>query len=178
LLLILAIALVLMLLAVGFIGLFRRLASRFDAGQCTAEWLDEFSLDSYAPMERLFEKGDVEFLASQSGYRPAIAKRLMAERRKIFSAYLENVVQDFNQLVGIGKLLIVYSAQDQQEFARQLWRQQLRFYAVVCLLRLQLTLQPFGWNAIDPHSLVTAMTAMRERVQTITSPGLVEFSNV
>ena len=35
-------------------------------------------------MERLLDQSDVRFLASQAGYREEIAKRLMAERRKIY----------------------------------------------------------------------------------------------
>jgi hypothetical protein len=176
--LIFPIALVLALLAACFVGLFWRLASRFDARQCTAEWLDGFSLESYAPMERLLGSGDLEFLASQPGYRPEIAKRLMAERRKIFAAYLGHLVRDFNQLVRIGKLMIVYSTEDRQEFARRLWRQQLRFYAGVCSLRLQLALYPLGWTATDAHRLVAALTAVRDQVQMLTSPGQSLFETV
>lgn len=174
--LILPIALALVLLAGCFAGLFWRLASRFDARHCTAEWLDEFSLESYAPMERLLDRGDIEFLQSQSGYRPESAKRLMAERRRIFAAYLGRLVRDFNQLVGIGKLMIVYSAQDQHEFARHLWRHQVRFYLGVCSVRLQLALHPFGWTA-DAHSLVAALTAMRGQVQLLASPGRARFES-
>jgi hypothetical protein len=166
--LILLITLTIVTLAACFAGLFWRLASRFDARQCTAEWLDGFSLDSYAPMERLLEKGDAEFLASQAGYRRDIAKRLMAERRKIFAAYLGHLVGDFNQLVGIGKLMIVYSSDDRQEFARRLWRQQVRFYAAFCSVRLQLALYPLGWT-VDAHRLVAAVTAMRNQVQLLAS---------
>jgi hypothetical protein len=173
--LILPIALVLTLLAACFAGLFWRLASRFDARQCTAEWLDGLSLESYAPMERLLDKSDVAFLASQAGYRPQIAKRLMAERRKIFAGYLRRLVRDFNQLVGIGKLMIVYSTQDRQEFARDLWRQQVQFYAGVCSLRLQLALYPLGWNGADAHLLVAALTAMRHQVQVLASPSQARF---
>lgn len=169
--LILAIALVLTLLAACFAGLFWRLASRFDARQCTVDWLDGFSLESYAPMERLLDKSDVEFLASQAGYHPQIAKRLMAERRKIFGAYLGRIVRDFNQLVGIGKLMIVYSTQDRQEFARQLWRKQVQFYAQVCSLQLQLALYPLGSPSADAHRLVAALTAMRDQVVQLASPG-------
>src|ERR1700678_717733 len=122
--LILPIAVVLAVMAACFAGLFWTLASRFDARQCTPEWLDEFSLESYAPMERLLGEDDAAFLASQPGYKPAIAKRLMAERRKIFVAYLGHLERDFNLLVGIGKLMVVYSTQDRQEFALRLWRQQ------------------------------------------------------
>ncbi len=169
--LILPFALSLLLLAVCFFGLFLRLASRFDAQQCTAEWLDGFSLESYAPMERLLETGDLEFLKSQAGYRPAIAKRLMAERREIFAAYLGLLVRDFNQLVRIGKLIIVYSPHDQQQFARRLWRQQLRFYAGFCSLRLQLALYPLGWTTTDAHRLLAALAAMRNQVQLLASPN-------
>ena len=99
-------------------------------------------------------------------------KRLMAERRKIFAAYLGRLVRDFNQLVGIGKLMIVYSTQDRQEFARHLWRQQVRFYAGVCSVRIQLALYPLGWTAADAASFgARPLTAMRNQVQVLASPA-------
>jgi hypothetical protein len=172
--LILPIAIVLTFLAACFGGLFWKLASRFDAGRCTAEWLDGFSLESYAPMERLLSKDDTRFLASQPGYHPEIAHRLMAERRGIFAAYLKHLVRDFNQLVGIGKLMVVYSTEDRQEFARRLWRQQVRFYAEVYSLRLQLALYPLGWDlrwtVADARRLVAAVEAMRDQVVLLSSP--------
>lgn len=160
---------VLALLAACFAVLFWRLASRFDARQCTTEWRDAFSLESYAPMERLLRRDDTVFLVSQPGYHPEVAHRLMAERRKIFAAYLEHLVRDFNQLARIGKLLVVYSAQDQQEFARRLWRQQVRFYAGVCSVRLQLALCPLGLVRVDTSRLVSALTAMRNQVTLLSS---------
>jgi hypothetical protein len=178
--LIFAIAIVLALLTACFAGLFWRLASRFDARQCTAEWLDGFSLDSYAPMERLLDKDDARFLASQPGYRPEIAQRLMAERRRIFAAYLGYLVRDFNQLVGIGKLMVVYSTEDRQEFARRLWRQQVRFYARICSVRLQLAFYPLGWSgslvssAANAHRLVAAVEAMRDQVVLLSYPRQLE----
>jgi hypothetical protein len=175
--LILPIALFLTLLAVG-VGLLWRLASRFDARHCTAEWLDSFSLESYAPMERLLDSTDLEFLASQPGYRPEIAKRLMAERRQIFAVFLGHLVRDFNQLVRIGKLMIVYSTEDRQEFASHLWRAQVRFYAGVCSVRLQLALYPLGWHVADAHRLVAALAAMRNQVQALASPGQTRFETI
>lgn len=168
-LIILPIALVLAVSAC-FAGLFWSLRSRFDPQQCGADWLDRFSLESYVPMERLLGKGDAEFLASQPGYRPEIAHRLMAERRKIFAVYLGHLVRDFNQLAGIGKLMVVYSTQDQAEFARRLFGEQLRFYAAVCSVRLQLALHPLGWAEVDAHRLVAALSAMRSQVLLLASP--------
>jgi len=50
--------------------LFWRLASRSDNQASTVEWFESFSLDSFAPMERLLDQSDFEFLAQQPGYRP------------------------------------------------------------------------------------------------------------
>lgn len=158
-------AIVLAAVLACFALLFWRLASRFDAKSCTAEWLDRFSLETYAPMERLLDRDDLAFLSAQPGYRPEIGKRLTAERRKIFRAYLRMLVRDFNQLIGIGKLMVVYSDQDQQEFARSLGRQQVKFYARVCSLHLQLALYPTGWPAVDARGLLAALGDMRSKIQ-------------
>jgi hypothetical protein len=167
----LLVAIAIVFLAACFAGLFWRLASRFDAQQCTAEWLDRFSVKSYAPMERLLDSNDLAFLASQPGYRPEIGKRLMAERRKIFRAYLRLLVRDFNQLIGIGKLMVVYSNLDQHEFARSLGRQQVQFYARVCALHVQLALHPLGWTSVDARDLLAALGDMRTKVRQMTSAG-------
>jgi hypothetical protein len=173
---VLPIAIILALLPVCCAFLFWRLSSHFDARNCTAEWLDDFALESYAPMERLLGKADARFLASQPGYHPEIARRLIAERRKIFVAYLGHLVRDFNQLVGIGKLMVVYSTRDQQEFANRLWRQQVRFYAGVCRLRVHVALHPFGWKGEeDARRLVAALAAMRDQVTLISSPSQAQF---
>jgi hypothetical protein len=166
------IGIAIVLLLACFAGLFWRLASRFDAQHCTAEWLDRFSIKSYAPMERLLEKSDLAFLAAQPGYHPKVGKRLMAERREIFRAYLRLLVRDFNQLIGIGKLMVVYSNRDQREFARSLNRQQVRFYARVCALQLQLALHPLGWWSVDARGLLAALGEMQTKVQQLSSrPG-------
>jgi|SRR5271170_6294596 len=167
----LLVGIAIVLLLACFAGLFWRLASRFDAQHCTAEWLDGFSLESYAPMERLLQEGDLAFLATQPGYRPEIGKRLMAERRKLFRVYLRLLVRDFNQLIAIGKLMVVYSSQDQQQFARSLGRQQVKFYGRVCALQLQLALYPLGWTSVDASGLLAALGSMRTKVQQLTSAG-------
>ena len=172
----LLIAIVVVTVAALFSSLFWRLASRFDASQCTTDWLDAFSVASYAPMERLLQRDDFAFLARQPGYRPEIGRRLRAERRRIFSAYLSRLVRDFNQLIGIGKLMVVYSPEDRQEFARQLWRQQIQFYFSVCSVRVQLALYPLGWAAADARRLLDAVAQLREQVVALTTPPSVDFA--
>jgi len=59
-----------------------------------------------------------------------------------------------------------------------LWRQQVRFYAAVCSVRLQLTLYPLGWAGADAHRLVAALTALRDQVRLLASPSEAQFEGV
>ena len=151
-------------LAAAFVLIFWTLVFRRLPG-ANAEWLDEFSIEFYAPMERLLDSGDVAFLASQPGYRAEIGKRLMRERRKIFRKYLGNLVEDFDRLIALGKLMVVHSREDRPEFAQSLLRQQLRFHMSVSGVRLQLALHPLGWTLVDVQSLVQSADAMCRLVQ-------------
>ena len=159
-----AISFVLAILVAVFVFLFRALAAR-PVQNFSAEWLNTFSLESYAPMERLLDHRDLEFLQSQPGYRPDIGKHLMEERRRIFGDYLLLLIRDFNQLIAVGKIMLVYSQQDRPDLARTLWRQQLAFYFAVSAIRCKLALYPFGWPAVDVHRLTEALAAMRDQVQ-------------
>ena len=55
-------SIVVVFLAASFAIVIHRLASRFDRDAVAAEWLDGFSLESYAPMRRLLDQSDFEFL--------------------------------------------------------------------------------------------------------------------
>ncbi|HYL36926.1 MAG TPA: hypothetical protein VEV17_13510 [Bryobacteraceae bacterium] len=153
------------LLLIAFAVLFLRLASRFDAGSCSPQWLDEFSVEDYAPMERLLDRSDFEFLAAQDGYRPEIGKRLLADRRKAFSEYLSRLIRDFNQLHSLAKFILVHAAEDRPEFAQALWRQQIRFYFSVCVVRCKVALYPLGWTAVDVPHLVYALRRLHRQIQ-------------
>jgi hypothetical protein len=151
-------------LSAVFALLFWRLASRVGGQACTAEWFESFSLDSFAPMERLLDQSDFEFLSQQPGYRPEIGARLLKERKKLFLGYLRLLIGDFNQLLRIARLMIVYSTEDRADFAKVLWRQQATFYFAVCALRLRVALYPLGWTSLDVSKLMQALENMRNQV--------------
>jgi hypothetical protein len=151
-------------LMAAFALLFSRLASRLDGQTCTTEWFEKFSLDSFAPMERLLDPSDFEFLSEQPGYRPEIGARLLKERKKVFLGYLHLSIGDFNQLLRIARLMIVYSTEDRAEFAKALWRQQVMFYFAVCTLRVRVALYPVAWTHLDVSRLIQALGSMRNQV--------------
>jgi hypothetical protein len=151
-------------LIAAFALLFRTLASRLDNQACTAEWFESFSLDSFAPMERLLDQSDFEFLSRQPGYRPEIGERLLKQRKRLFLGYLRLLTGDFNQLLRIARLMIVYSTEDRGEFAKVLWRQQVTFYFAICAVRLRVALYPMGWTSLDVSKLMQALDNMRNQV--------------
>ena len=171
------VALLVALLIAAFSLLFWKLASRRDAQKDAAEWLDAFSVDSYAPMERLLDKSDFDFLRTLPGYQPEIGARLVKERKKLFLGYLHDLIGDFNQLLGIARMMIVYSQEDRAEFAKALWRQQVAFYFAICAVRVRVAFYPLGWTALDVSQLVSALAGMRSQVEQlafrqIASPNL------
>jgi hypothetical protein len=160
-----AIAVAVIILAAVSIVLFRRLASRLDAKECTPEWLENFSTANYVPIERLLDKSDFEFLAAQRGYEPEIAAQLRAERREILSGYLQLLTRDFNQLHAIARLMLVYSDQDRPDFGKALLWQQITFYYAVTAVRCRLALMPFGWTVPDISKLILSIESMRLQLQ-------------
>ena len=155
-------------LAAAFAFVFYRLASRFDPKSVTTEWLDAFSLESYAPMRRLLDQSDIEFLKRHPGYHPALSRDLLLERRRAFSGYLGLMIADFNQLLNIGRHILIDSKIDRPEFARALWGQQIRFYASVCSIRCKLALAPLGLR-VDRLELLESLGNMLHQVKELAS---------
>jgi len=163
---VLSIAVVFLAAAFGFV--IHRLTSRFDRDAVAAEWLDGFSLESYAPMRRLLDQSDFEFLRKQPGFRPALQKRLYAERRKAFIDYLWLMTGDFNQLLRIGRLILVRSNVDRPEFASAMGRQRNKFYFTVCAIRCKLALAPLGLRVNGPE-LLDSLGSMLQQVRELAS---------
>ena len=154
-----------LLLLLAFAVLLIRLASRVGARSSNLEWLDDFSIERFAPMERLLDPKDFQFLKAQPGYRPSMRVRLLLERRRAFAGYLGMLTRDFNRLLGVAKLMLVYSTEDRPEFAKALWRQQFTFYFAVAAVRCRLTLYPLVPAGVDAGSLVKSLASFHEHLQ-------------
>ena len=132
------------------VALLRELLSRSSSTEFDPAWLDDFSIAKYRPMLRLLSEDDYRFLANQPGYQVKMASQLRAERRKVFRAYLRNLVRDFHRLHHAAKLMAVYSAHDRPELAQALMRQQVTFSVAVLSVKARLMLH-FGRAAQQIH---------------------------
>jgi hypothetical protein len=165
-----ALSIIVILLGLAFAAVIYRLASRVDEEACSPEWLEEFSLERFAPMERLLDPVDIKFVESQPGYHRSIGARLLRERRRAFVGYLDLLTQDFNQLMGVAKLMAVHSSEDRTDFAVALWRQQITFYLAICAVRCRVALYPLVRTGINVGNLVDSMAGLRRQIQELTVP--------
>jgi hypothetical protein len=128
-------------------------------------WLDQFSAASYQPMERLLDKRDYRFLASQPGYRPSITRRLRRQRIGIFQAYLGGTIGDFHRLLNAARHIVVYSPSDQLAFAATQWRFRLPFYASVVAVEGRVLLYMLGAGRVDARGLLAKLERMQSYTQ-------------
>lgn len=156
---------VVLLLAAIFVSLIGQLLRRRNVRDCSLEWLDEFSLESYRPMERLLNEGDYEFLASQPGYHSGIARELRAERRKIFRIYMRSLIRDFNTLVRLAESMMVYSELDRPDLARAIFRLRRQFYINIIAIEIRLALLPLPSGVIEVKQLIRSLAAMQENIE-------------
>ncbi len=146
---------------VAFVLLFRAVLRRDRFDGLTPDWLSNFSVARYKPMERLLCEDDFRFLAAQKGFEPKIARRLRAERRKIFREYLRCLSRDFGRLEAAVRLFMVHAMEDRPELAKALLRQRLAFTYGIIAAECRLVMHTFGIGTVDIRNLVGSLDMMR-----------------
>lgn len=143
-----------------FVLLLRRLNSPDHDPEPSLEWCNQFTVQRYRPMERLFSEDDFRFLATQPGYSPRIAQRLRAERRRVFLHYLRCLCRDFDRLHTAARFLLLDSPQDRPDLVMALFRQRMTFRYALLTVHGRLTLQGLGLGTVDVRGLVAAVEKM------------------
>ena len=155
----------LLLIAAAFFMLLRKIISPQRAECFDENWLGEFSVARYRPMERLLAEDDYEFLEHQPGYKPRIKRKLRAERRAIYRDYLRSLTRDFERLYGAAQLLALTSAQDRPDLAAALLKQKWAFAFGMVMVHYRLLLHALGKGPVDIQVLVGPLDALRAQLQ-------------
>jgi len=133
----------------------------------TAEWIDDLSLDRYRPMLRMLDEGDIEFLRSQPGFTPSMAKKLRTQRTQIFRGYLRSLETDFERVCAAIKLVMLQSNHDRADLAEALIRQQVTFACSMLAVRCRLYLYSFGLGSVEVSQLVKIFDGLRVELRTL-----------
>jgi hypothetical protein len=154
--------------AAFFFAMFRQASGENPPGP---GWLDEFSVDTYRPLERLFDTADLEFVAAHPGYTRSMGSKLATSRRVAARLYLADLTVDFDRLVRMGREMLATSGADRPDLAKALFRQWAAFHFRVLSLRLRLRLAPFGLAPRRPVGLLEALARMRNVVAVLDVPA-------
>lgn len=151
--------------AAAFLWVFRRLAGPRRDPALEGDWLAHFSPDKYRPMARLLDDADFTFLAAHPAYSPRMARRLRAERRRVFRGYLRSLERDFGRISGAIQLLMLHSEIDRPDLATMLVRQRVRFAYFILTLQVRLALDAVGLRGVNVRPLLGALDALRGELQ-------------
>jgi len=143
--------------------------SSFDANDAVRE---SFSLARYEPMKRLLSEEDFEFLKRLPGTRPAMVRRLRAQRRRVFRAYLCELASDFNRLHRDARLLLAAAPEEYSGLVSVLMGVQMRFWSALARAEIRLTAHAVGIGNIDVRGLLGPLEALSAAVQQASGPGL------
>ncbi|HYP05604.1 MAG TPA: hypothetical protein VER03_05150 [Bryobacteraceae bacterium] len=132
--------------------------------ECDPEWLANFSTTTYRPMQRLLSDSDLKYLAAQPGITAKTVSELRRERRRIFRAYLRNLVRDFHRLHLAARMTLLYATEDRPDLAQTLMRQRAMFTWAVLTVEFRLMLHAAGLGPVDVSDLIGALENMRINV--------------
>jgi hypothetical protein len=127
----------------------------------TAEWIEELSLDRYRPMLRLLEPQDLEYLRSQPGFTPRMARKLRMQRYHIFRGYLRSLSMDFRRISAALKLLLLQSREDRPDLAGILLRHQVNFACSLLIVQFRLAFYRLGLGTVSASNLVGIFNRMQ-----------------
>ncbi|HLI86596.1 MAG TPA: hypothetical protein VKV17_22000 [Bryobacteraceae bacterium] len=147
--------------------LWRRLMAQPTSLPVTATWIEELSPERYRPMFHLLDTEDLESFAAQPGFTPGAARRLRAQRCKLFCGYLRCLRADFARVVAAMKLILLCSAQERPELSSALLEQQVKF--ALTLAKVYVSLFLFRWDLcrVDVVPLVRIFDSMRLQLQSL-----------
>ena len=156
-----------LVLLLAMVLLIRRTAFGGGSLPLTAEWIDELSMERYRPMMRLLDGGDIEFLRSQPGFTPKMARKLRQQRCQIFRGYLRCLSSDFRRVCAAVKILMLQSRQDRPDLAGILIHQQVMFALGMTAVQFRLMLYRWGICGVDVSSLVRTFDLMRLELRSL-----------
>lgn len=141
-----------------------KLLRRDGAGEITPEWLENFSVSSYYPMERLLNDEDFKFLSRQPGFDLSLYRKFRRERLRIFKQYLNRSIIDFNRLHTSVRAALAYSDLDCSDMLTRLIWIRVRFFGSVVRAECNYRLCLIGFQSLAVHSLIAHLEEMSSQL--------------
>ncbi len=125
----------------------------------------KYDPNRYQPMLRLLAPEDFDFLASQPGFRPEIARKLRNQRRRVLRMYLRSLSKDFAMLHARARRIMTAAPEEHHELVGVLMRQRVTFWRARCVVEMRLALDWLHLGTVDVRPLLGALEQMRAELR-------------
>lgn len=125
----------------------------------------------YAPMQRLLDESEYRFLAAHPAFGKARARKIRAQRREIFRAYLRCLGRDYARVCACIRVVMMESGMDRPDLAKALLRNGTVFTAALVGIELRLALHALGVGTIDVRPMVASLEGMRQTLESLATAG-------
>jgi hypothetical protein len=138
--------------------LLRNLTNPRVSSEELGSWID-INVHSCRPLERLLNPVDFEFLRKRGMSRRRILQ-VRSERRRLFRMYLRRLTSDFNMVCGAMSEVLVHSAVDRPDMARNLGVQRIVFYRRLVEIELRLRVSALVFDTALSLDLIRPLQTM------------------
>ncbi len=156
--------LLLVLLLGLLIPVIARLLRECSPHEISNDWLENFSVVSYYPMEGLLNDDDFKFLSRQPGFDLSLYRKLRNDRLRIFKQYLNRAILDFNRLHAATRALLAGNQEDCSEILSRLISLRFRFCCATVRAELSYRLCLLGYQSLAVRSLICELEEMSSQL--------------
>ena len=146
-----------------------RLLRSCSAQDVTPEWLENFSVSSYYPMQGLLNEEDFDFLSRQPGFDLRLYRKLRRERLHIFKQYLNRAIADFNRLHMVVRTILPHVSEDCSDVVGRLIWLRVRFSWAVIRAELSYRLCLIGFRSLAVKSLISQLEEMNSQLALVSA---------
>ncbi len=165
--------LVLFGLSLGFaLPILGRLCRKCKSEEVTPEWLENFTVSSYYPMQGLLSDEDFKFLLGQPGFDFSLYRKLRRERLYIFRQYLSRLILDFNRLHLAARMVISSAPEDRSDLLAGLIWLKVRFAVAVFRAEGSYLLCCLGFRGLAVRHLIMRLEDMNGQLSSISASHL------
>jgi hypothetical protein len=150
-----------------FVPVMVRLLRKSRTQDVTSEWLENFSVASYYPMESLLNDEDFKFLSRQPGFDLSLYRKLRRDRLHIFKQYLNRAIVDFNRLHTTIRTLLPYAETDNSDVVSRLIWLRVRFSYAVLKAQLSYWLCVLGFRSLAVRQLILHLEEMSSQLNLV-----------
>jgi hypothetical protein len=146
-------------------AVFHRLICPKSTLPATAGWIEELSVNRYAPLLWLLKGRTIASVRSREGFTPCMEQKFRRKQCRIFYAYLRHLTATFGRMTLALKLVMLHSRHDRPDLAKTLIQSQVAFAVGLLFVLAKVALYRLGVGSGDASRLLLLFESIRAELR-------------